>query len=163
MRKRRPMNALLLPIAFGAGIAIAFQTTLNGQLARGIGGDSLAASLISFIIGALCLALIAVLRGGSVASLAQVPAQPPWSLLGGLLGAGALLCNVLLAPRIGLTLLVGLAVVGQLTSSLIIDHFALLGAPARPISAAKLAGAMLMIAGLAMLVFGDRVSKALSG
>jgi len=98
------MNVLLLPIAFGAGIAIALQTTLNGQLARGIGGDSLAAPLISFII------------------------------------AAALLCNVLLAPRIGLTLLVGLAVVGQLTSSLIIDHFALLGAPARPMPARYRAG-----------------------
>jgi len=132
-------------------------------LARGIGGDPLTASLVSFIIGALSLAVIALLRGGAAPSLAQVPAQPPWSLLGGTLGAGALLCNVLLAPRIGLTLLVGLAVVGQLTSSLIIDHFALLGATARPISAAKLVGALLMIAGLAMLVCGDRVSKALSG
>jgi len=45
------MNALLrlLPIAFGASIAIAWQTTLNGQLARGTGGDSLTASLVSFI------------------------------------------------------------------------------------------------------------------
>ena len=40
MRKQRLMNAILLLIAFGAGIAIALQTTLNGQLARGIGGDS---------------------------------------------------------------------------------------------------------------------------
>ncbi|NHQ94062.1 DMT family transporter [Janthinobacterium lividum] len=157
------MNALLLPIAFCAGIAIALQTTLNGQLARSIGGDSLTASLVSFIIGGLFLALIALLRGGTVPSLAQVPAQPLWSLLGGMLGAGALLCNVLLAPRIGLTLLVGLAVVGQLMSSLVIDHFALLGATARPISAAKLVGALLMIAGLTVLVFGDRVSRALNG
>ena len=163
VRKQRLMNALLLPIAFCAGIAIALQTTLNGQLARGIGGDSLTASLVSFIIGGLFLALIALLRGGTVPSLAQVPAQPLWSLLGGMLGAGALLCNVLLAPRIGLTLLVGLAVVGQLMSSLVIDHFALLGATARPISAAKLVGALLMIAGLAVLVFGDRVSRALNG
>lgn len=79
MRKQRLMNALLLPIAFGAGIAIALQTTLNGQLARGIGGDSLTAALVSFTIGALCLAVIALLRGGSVASLAEVPAQPLWS------------------------------------------------------------------------------------
>ena len=163
VRKQRWMNALLLPVAFCAGIAIALQTTLNGQLARSIGGDSLTAALVSFIIGGLFLALIALLRGGTVPSLAQVPAQPLWSLLGGMLGAGALLCNVLLAPRIGLTLLVGLAVVGQLMSSLVIDHFALLGATARPISAAKLVGALLMIAGLAVLVFGERVSRALNG
>lgn len=139
MRKRRTTNAVLVPIAFGAGIAIALQTTLNGQLARGIGDDSLAASLVSFTVGALCLAVIALLRGGTVASLAEVPSQPLWSLLGGMLGAGALLCNVLLAPHIGLTLLLGLAVAGQLTVSLVIDHFALLGATARPVSPGKLA------------------------
>jgi hypothetical protein len=72
MRKQHPMNTVLLPIAFGAGIAIALQTTLNGQLARGIGGDSLAASLVSFSIGALCLALIALLRGGTVASVIAI-------------------------------------------------------------------------------------------
>lgn len=155
------MNAALLPLAFCAGIAIALQTTLNGQLARGIGGDSLAASLVSFVIGTVCLALFALLRGGAPTSLAQLPAQPLWSLLGGMLGAGALLCNVLLAPRIGLTLLLALAVAGQLTSSLIIDHFALLGATARPISAGRLAGFLLMLAGLAVLLFGDRLAKAL--
>jgi bacterial/archaeal transporter family-2 protein len=60
-------------------------------------------------------------------------------------------------------LLLGLAVAGQLTSSLVIDHFALLGATARPISSGKLMGYLLMISGLAVLVYGDRVSKALSG
>lgn len=39
------MNSILLPIAFSAGIAVALQAALNGQIARDIGGDSLTASL----------------------------------------------------------------------------------------------------------------------
>ncbi len=154
------MNALLLPIAFGAGIGVALQAALNGQLARGIGGDPLTASLVSFAIGGLFLTIITIVRGGITASLMQVPAQPLWTLLGGALGAGAVVCYVLLAPRIGLTMLLGLAVAGQLTSSMIIDHYALLGAVARPISPAKLAGYLLMLAGLAIFVLGDRAPKA---
>ena len=161
--ERRLMNAILLPIAFGAGIAVALQAALNGQLARGIGGDSLTASLVSFIIGALCLLIITLCRGGIAAPLVQVPAQPLWTLLGGALGAAAVVCYVLLAPRIGLTMLLGLAVAGQLTSSMIIDHYALLGAMARPISPAKLMGYLLMIAGLTVFVVADRVSKAAFG
>lgn len=150
------MNAILLPIAFGAGIAVALQAALNGQLAQGIGGDSLIASLVSFTIGALCLTIITMLRGGIAASLMEIPAQPPWTLFGGVLGAGAVVCYVLLAPRIGLTMLLGLAVAGQLTSSIIIDHYALLGAMERPISPAKLMGYLLMIFGLAVFVISDR-------
>jgi hypothetical protein len=87
--ERRLMNAILLPIAFGAGIAVALQAALNGQLARGIGGDPLTASLVFFAIGALFLTIITMLRGGIAASLMQVPAQPLWTPLGGALGAGA--------------------------------------------------------------------------
>lgn len=106
------MNAILLPIAFGAGIAIALQAALNSQLARGIGGDSLMASLVSFTIGAVCLLIVTIFRGGIAAPLMQVPAQPLWTLLGGALGAGAIVCYVLLTPGIGLTMLLGLAVAG---------------------------------------------------
>lgn len=157
------MNAILLPIAFGAGIAVALQTALNAQLARGIGGDPLTASLVSFAIAALGLTIVTVLRGGIATSLMEVPAQPPWALLGGVLGAAAVVCYVLLAPRIGLTMLLGLAVAGQLTSSMIIDHYALLGATAQPVSPSKLMGYLLMMFGLAVFIAGDRVSKALLG
>lgn len=149
------MNLILLPVAFGAGIAVALQATLNGQLARGIGGDSLTASLVSFTIGALCLTIMTMLRGGIAASLMEVSAQPLWTLFGGALGAAAVVGYVLLAPRIGMTMLLGLAVAGQLTSSIIIDHYALLGTMARPISPTKLMGYLLMIVGLTVFVVGD--------
>lgn len=76
-----------------------------------------------------------------------------------MLGAGDLLCHVLLAPRIGLILLLGLAGTGRLTSSLATDHFALLGATAGPISPGKLMGYLLMISCLVVLVFGDLMVK----
>ncbi|MFP3334554.1 DMT family transporter, partial [Pseudomonas sp. SIMBA_064] len=95
------------------------------------------------------------MRGGIVASIAAIPAQPLWSLLGGLLGAGALLSYVVLAPKIGLSALLGLAIAGQIISSLVIDHFGLLGAVERPVSGFKLAGVIVMLGGLAIALFGD--------
>ena len=97
-----------------------------------------------------------------MASLAAIPTQPLWNLLGGLLGAGALLSYVVLAPKIGLSALLGLAIAGQIIASLVIDHFGLMGALERPVSPIKLVGAMVMLAGLAIALFGDRWSALFS-
>ena len=156
------MNAAYYLLAIAAGLGITLQTTLNGQLAKGVGGDSVAAALFSFTAGAVCLGVFSLMRGGIVASLAAIPAQPWWSLLGGLLGAGALLSYVVLAPKIGLSALLGLAIAGQIVSSLVIDHFGLMGASERPVSLVKLAGSMVMLAGLAIALFGDRLSALFS-
>ncbi|WP_460060254.1 DMT family transporter [Pseudomonas sp. H2_H09] len=156
------MNAAYYLLAIAAGLGITLQTTLNGQLAKGVGGDSVAAALFSFTAGAVCLGVFSLMRGGIVASLAAIPAQPWWSLLGGLLGAGALLSYVVLAPKIGLSALLVSAIAGQIISSLVIDHFGLMGASERPVSLIKLAGSMVMLAGLAIALFGDRWSALFS-
>ncbi|MGY2440186.1 DMT family transporter [Pseudomonas sp. SDO52101_S400] len=150
------MNALYYLMAMAAGLGITLQTTLNGQLAKGIGGDSVAAALFSFAAGAGCLGIFSLMRGGILTSLAAIPSQPWWSLLGGLLGASALLSYVVLAPRIGLSSLLGLAIAGQIVSSLVIDHFGLMGAIERTVSPFKLGGSIVMLAGLTIALFGDK-------
>lgn len=152
------MNLIYYLMALCAGLGITLQTTLNAQLAKGVGGDSVAAALFSFTAGALCLGIYSLIRGGIVASLIAIPAQPWWSLLGGLLGASALLSYVVLAPKVGLSALLGLAIAGQIISSLFIDHFGLLGATERPVSLIKLGGLIVMLAGLAVALLGDKLS-----
>ena len=152
------MNLIYYLMALCAGLGITLQTTLNAQLAKGVGGDSVAAALFSFTAGALCLGIYSLIRGGIVASLIAIPAQPWWSLLGGLLGASALLSYVVLAPKVGLSALLGLAIAGQIISSLFIDHFGLLGATERPVSLIKLGGLIVMLTGLAVALLDDKLS-----
>lgn len=153
------MNLAYYLLAIIAGLGITLQTTLNGQLAKGVGGDSVAAALFSFTAGAVCLGAFSLMRGGILTSLVAIPAQPWWNLLGGVLGAGALLSYVVLAPKIGPSSLLGLAIAGQIISSLVIDHFGLFGTIERPVSLFKLGGSMLMLAGLAIALFGHTWSK----
>lgn len=75
---------------------------------------------------------------------------------GGLLGASALLSYVVLAPKVGLSVLLRLAVAGQITSSLVIDHFGLIGVVERPVSPVKFGGSMAMLASLAIALFRDK-------
>ncbi len=146
-------------IAFVAGLGITLQTSLNSQLARGLGGDLVTAAFFSFTAGAFSLGIYSLLRGGLFTSLAAIPSQPLWSLAGGLIGACALFSYIVLAPKIGFSALLGLAIVGQLLSSQMIDHFGLLGAVKRPISLIKLGGMLVMLIGLVVIVFGDRFSE----
>ncbi|MBD1220080.1 DMT family transporter [Acinetobacter seifertii] len=149
------MNFIYYFMAFGAGLGITLQTTLNGQLAKGV-VRFVAAALFSFTAGAVCLGIYSVARGGIVPSLIAIPSQPWWTLLGGVLGSCALLTYVVLAPKIGLSALLGLAIAGQIISSLVIDHFGLMGAVVRPVSLIKLAGTLIMLGGLGITLFGNR-------
>ena len=124
------MSAIYYVIAFAAGLGITLQTTLNSQLAKGLGGDPVTAAFFSFTAGALSLGIYSLLRGGLFSSLAAIPSQPAWSLAGGLIGACALFSYVVLAPKIGFSGLLGL----------------------------KLGGMLVMLAGLAIMLFGDKLS-----
>jgi bacterial/archaeal transporter family-2 protein len=152
------MNPLFLALAIAAGAAIAAQAAVNSQLAAGLGGQPIAAAFISFTVGTLALFSITA-ASGSLSSIGQLPGQPAWRMLGGLLGAGAIFCTVMLAPRLGLAVLLSLVIAGQLLASVVIDHFGLLGAAVRPATAARLIGSGLMTMGVIIALFGDRLAR----
>ena len=157
------MTAFLFLLAFAAGTAISVQAAVNSQLAAAISGNTLAAALFSFFSGTILLAVLALARGGLGEALTQMPALPWSRLSGGLLGASAIFCTVLLAPRIGLSNLLALVIAGQLLSSLLIDHYGLLAVTVRPLSTLKIAGAIVMLAGVMLTLSGDRLSVILAG
>jgi transporter family-2 protein len=64
-------------------------------------------------------------------------------------------------PRIGLLNLVVLVIAGQLITSMAIDHFGLVNVAMRRVSALRLLGAVIVIAGVALALFGDRIAQAL--
>ncbi len=153
------MNPFLLALAFAAGVAIAAQAAINGQLAANLGGYPIVAAFVSFALGTLVLGVLAVSAGGFGAALPQFGNQPLWRLTGGLLGAGAIFCTVLLAPRLGLATLLALVIAGQLVSAITIDHFGLLGVATRTATPARFIGAAITICGVLFALFGDRLLR----
>ena len=151
------MAIALYLLAFLAGAAVSTQAVINSQLAAGLAGNTLAAALISFCVGTLTLAIIAVARGGLAPTLAALPAQPWSNFAGGLLGAGFLFSAAFLAPRIGLTNMLVLMIAGQLLMSVAIDHFGLLQILRRPVSPIRLLGAVILLLGVFLTLFGDRL------
>jgi transporter family-2 protein len=85
----------------------------------------------------------------NLASLAQVPL---WAWLGGLIGASYIIATLQLGPKIGAALLLALILAGQMSASLVVDHFGLLGFPHHPVNLPRLAGALLLLIGTVLIV-----------
>jgi transporter family-2 protein len=67
------------------------------------------------------------------------------------LGALYVACFTLLIPRIGAAGMVCLAVLGQVTASLLLDQFGVLQAE-KPVDALRVVGALLVLAGVVLVV-----------
>ena len=121
-------TALAIALAALAGVAIATQQVFNGGLRNAI-GSVWWSGLVSYLGGTLFMvAALLVTRTGlpAAASLKQVTALQ-WT--GGFLGGVYIILSLFALPRLGVALVLGLVVVGQMIASLAFDQFGLFGVP----------------------------------
>ncbi|RYD58611.1 MAG: DMT family transporter [Sphingobacteriales bacterium] len=133
-------------MALFAGSFLPIQAGMNGKLAKA-GGSPFFASMISFAIGALALVTYILLTSQAV-SWKGMKEAPAYAWAGGVLGAFYVTVIVLAFPKIGPGLTFGLVVAGQLLLSMLMEHFQLMGAQAQPISVGRVAGMLLIVAGV---------------
>ena len=143
--------AMLLPIllVLFAGGMIALQAPTNTMLARA-GGSPVLAALISFAVGTLAL-LLAWLASGNRPSLKPFAELPPYAWFGGMYGAVYVAVAAYAAPRIGLAALITIGIAGQVAMALFLDHVGALGLPRDPINLGRIAGVVLVIAGVVLV------------
>lgn len=144
-------------IALCAGVALATQAAINSQLAGALTGQPAVAALISFATGTLVLLLICTWKTDLLGALQQVPKQPLWKLIGGPLGALVVFTTIFLAPKMGVTNMLFFIIVGQLVAAAIIDHFGLIGMPARPVQLWQIIGFIIIACGLTLFFFGKKI------
>lgn len=133
------------------GAVLPVQAVLNTKLGKQTGGP-LMGSLLSFLIGLICLLIINFLTNYHALTSLKPFSVTPWYIwLGGLLGAAYVTCIIFVNQQQGVALTFALVVTGQIFISLIIDHFGLFGSTIQPISLSKIVGALLIIAGLFLI------------
>jgi transporter family-2 protein len=132
-------------VGLGVGALVVIQGGMNSRVTMALGG-TMPATLVNFIIGALFL-LAVMLVTGHLTSLQGISQTPRWTLLAGVAGVLLVMGTAFLIPRIGAAHTIALLVVGQALTSLLIDHYGLLGMPVIQIST-------LRIIGCALLAFG---------
>ncbi len=143
--------SLFILWAFAVGCVIPWQSIVNHRLAQGV-GHPIPASLISFSGGFLFFIILSFIFPQTWPGFKKIFAQNPIYLMGGVIGSFFIISAIVVIPKIGSTLLIGMVVVGQLIMSLIIDHYGLLGVPVQKISLVRILGVALLSAGSALLL-----------
>jgi transporter family-2 protein len=144
------MRALPWILGLVAGFGLTVQVGMNTQLRKVLQSANLAA-LISFLVGTFALIALLVILRAPVPERAAFASVPIWAWFGGLLGAFYVASSTVVAAELGATTLLGLALLGQLAMSLIIDHYGWLGLPENPITWTRVAGVLLLSAGVWLL------------
>ena len=142
----RGFAVLIMAIVGGC---IALQAPINAGLGKHTG--SFAAATISFAVGTALLAAIVVVSG-KAGGLPDVAEVQWYYLLGGVLGAAYVFSALVLVSEIGAGAVAAATVTGQLTTSVILDRIGFLGLEREPITASRIAGVVLLLAGTYLVV-----------
>lgn len=143
--------ALFLPLllVFVAGAMIAIQAPTNAILGKA-GGSPVLAALISFAVGTVAL-FIVWLGSGNRPGVSAFAGLPWYAWIGGLYGALFVAVAAYAAPKIGVASLITIGIAGQIAMALLLDHLGALGLAREPINAGRIAGAVLVIAGVILV------------
>lgn len=134
-----------------AGVANALQSGANATLAKSL-GQPFAASLVVVLVSFAGL-LTAGLVSGQLAwpGMDKFGEAPWWAFVGGLLGACLLLSQLFVAQHLGAGVFLGLTVTAAVVTSLVLDHWGLMGFREHPAGLWRIVGGALMIAGLGLV------------
>jgi bacterial/archaeal transporter family-2 protein len=143
------MEAVAIPFLLLVGALLAVQAGANVQLSAALAHPAGASALQLCVGAALLIALAAVLGGlGALGTLDEVAA---WHLVGGLGSAVYITAGILLFPRLGAVVTVGLFIAGQMIASLALDAAGALGVAREPLGPAAAVGAVAVMAGAALI------------
>lgn len=139
-------------LAAAAGACIALQASANGMFRRNV-GDPWYPAFFS-ICGTFTTALLFMLVLRPPAPTGEtLRATQWWNWVGGPLGAAIVLAGAALTPRLGAAAFIALVVGGQLICSVVLDHFALMGLSEQPITLGRMAGVVLVVAGVVCIKY----------
>ena len=132
------------------GGCIALQAPINSQLGKAVG--TFQAAFVSFAIGTALLVAIAALAKGGLGPVGEARHVAWYYLTGGILGAAYVTTVLVTVRSLGAGGVVAATIAGQLTMSVIVDHFGWLGVERQTITAARVVGIVLLAAGVFLVV-----------
>ena len=127
----RSYDVMLLAVMFLAGGCSAAQAPTNTALALTVG--SVNASLINMFVGLVVTFVAALVRyRGHLASLRY--SFGAWKYLGGVFGAVYVMLVVFATPSLGVGIVMGALMLGQLGGGVVLDAYGLMGCPKQTIT-----------------------------
>jgi transporter family-2 protein len=144
-------DLIYLVLALITGALIPIQASTNSIFSKSIGNPFIT-GLMVFIVGLVGMIIFIALSGTAFPVRQQLVSPPLYSYLGGIIIATYVVIITFLVPRIGVGTAIGLIVTGQIICAVIIDQFGLFSVPVHSISITRIAGVLLMIAGIYLVM-----------
>ena len=137
-------------VAFGAGMVVAFQGRINGEVGS-ITGNGVLGAVLNFTVGLLILLVIVFARPALRAALASIPSLIRgdqlawWMLTGGIGGAIYVTAQSTTVGVLGVALFTVATVAGQTGGGLVVDRFGLGPGGRVPVTVWRVAAALLAV------------------
>ncbi len=138
--------AILLTLT--AGALVAMQPVANGSLAKHVG--NLEATLISLLISVLIISVMLAFSGG-FSGLGGITEFQPVHVLGGIAGAAIVFVSIVAVKPLGAAGVAAAAVGTQMIGSAVLDRFGVLDLEKVGLSATRMLGIALLIAGTVLV------------
>ncbi|WP_181969884.1 DMT family transporter [Paraburkholderia sp. DHOC27] len=145
------MHWLLSLFAILAGISNPLQSGSNSALLKSTQAPVVAAFVV-YLIGSVCLLACIPFVGFPLKGVAAKFADVPWwAYIGGVCNALFLLCTLLVTKKLGSATFTTIVVIAAVITSVLLDHFGLLGFEVRPATLWRLIGAALCVVGVVLI------------
>ncbi len=133
----------IFPFVVLAGMGLSVEAGLLGPLGEEIG--HMWATLGIFAVGSLLLTFGLIFGRPRLSLMFK---QPRWQLTGGILGPIYVIALTIATPHIGVGLTMVGILLGQIATSLVIDHWGLLGSRKRRVDQYRIAALIAVLAAL---------------
>ena len=139
---------LLAAVTALGGVATALQAHFMGLMDKRLG--TLESVFITYFSGGILIGLIMLIqRGGNLSAGAAAPWYAYSSGALGLIIVGTLSYS---APRLGLVAAFTIFVSAQFAMGALVDHFGWMGSTVRPMTASRLSGMAVVLAGIWLII-----------
>ncbi|WP_151995646.1 DMT family transporter [Buttiauxella massiliensis] len=144
------MQLLFILLVVAGGMGLSVEAGLLGPLGSEVG--DLWATFSIFGVGAALTFLLMLFF--SPRNSPSFFAQPSWTLLGGILGPVYVVILTVAVPSIGIAMTMIGILAGQVSKSLVIDHYGLFGSSHRKIDNKRLIALIFIVAALFLMAKG---------
>jgi transporter family-2 protein len=141
------MVLLQMLIAIATGAANPFQSGTNAELNKEL-GQPIWACVTVYAIGLVGMLAIALAIREPIPAMGKLGGTKWWAWAGGLISIGPTMAGLMLAQKMGSGIFTGVSITAALVTSVVLDHFGLVGLERHPATIARIAGCGLMVSGL---------------
>jgi transporter family-2 protein len=145
------MTWLYAGLALLSGAALAVQVGVNNGL-RGRIGHPISAATVSFATGTMALLAFSLAIRPAWPRASNFSGAPWWIWLGGVVGAAYMLMTITFSNRLGAAGWLGVVVAGQIVTSVVLDHYGLVGFAEHPVNPWRMVGVTLLLTGAVIVL-----------